>query len=215
MIPAANPGVCLFNDVPCPAAATIAVTGAGRSGTTMVARLLLALGLPRMGDVANTVLESPAINEAARSDDLAAFARICREMDARHPKWAFKSPKLRNHLDTFAGAMRAPRLIVVMRDPVAIAVRRETVTGVEVRAALKAAAQENLRLATRLETIEVPALVLSYEKALQGPQRIVRHIAGFAGVAVDDAAVADLAALIENGDPAYFGAGTRRGPTAA
>ncbi|MBJ3777295.1 sulfotransferase family protein [Acuticoccus mangrovi] len=200
-----NLGVGVLNAAPCAAEATIAVTGVGRSGTTMVARILAALGLPTGVPVGEDVLESPEVNTLVLARDVAGFAALCRRADAAHPRWTLKSPKLRNHIADFSAVMRAPRWIVVMRDPVAVAARNALVADVDLLENMEAAARGNLRICRQLAGLNAPALLLSYEKTLQHPAETVAAVARFCDVPLGAAAAAPLGATVMNGDPRYFG----------
>lgn len=206
-----NLGVILLNDTPCPAEATLAVTGMGRSGTTMVARILQAIGVAPGMPVGTDVLENPTWNEAARTLDFDAFADLCRTADAGAAKWMVKSPKLRTDMEGFAARMRNPRYVVMFRDPVAIAQRNVLAMDVAPGKALTMAARGMARISAQVSATTAPALLLSYEKALQHPALTVDVIAGFAGMGPPQAAREAATRMVRNGDPAHFG----KAPTTA
>ncbi|MEM8856336.1 MAG: hypothetical protein AAGD34_21760 [Pseudomonadota bacterium] len=200
-----NLGVIHLNDLPCPDEATLAVTGMGRSGTTMVARIFTALGVAPGMAVGTDVLESPAWNEAARNLDFDAFAALCRTADAGAAKWMVKSPKLRTDMEGFAACMRNARYVVMFRDPVAIAQRNVLVMGEAPAKALTMAARGMARISAQVSATTAPCLLMSYEKALQHPGAAVDALADFAGVRPVEAVRAAAMAMVRNGDPAYFG----------
>jgi len=55
-------------------------------------------------------------------------------------------------------------------------------------------------------TAEVPTLMVSYEKALQYPERCVQAIADHCGITVSHDQISEIAAsCVRNGDKAYLG----------
>lgn len=201
-----NPGHAVLNAAPCPPEATIAVTGMGRSGTTMVARVLNAVGLPLGPSVDPQRLEDPAILAMIKADRIADLAALCRDRDRQHPKWAFKCPALRSKLAEVHPHLRAGRYIVPFRDIMAVAQRNSLSVGTDLREGLRLAASGYMKLQAALGSLDAPILVMSYEKALQHPGAAVAAIAAFCGVSLArDEADRIAAATIRNSDPAYLG----------
>ena len=201
-----NFGCAVLNPAPCEDKATIAITGLGRSGTTMVARILRELGIPMGDGLGGRFLEDTDILRAIKSADMATFKAICRARDARHSKWAFKCPAMRVTLQDSLKHMRGPRLIVPFRDIMAISMRNNLEISTEMKTALGLAARGYAKMLAAFDEVDAPILFLSYEKALQYPMRTVRQIAEFCGIELSDEAAERIAAeTIRNGDPRYFG----------
>lgn len=195
-----NPGVHVLNDKPPEAEMTIAVTGAGRSGTTMVSRVLTACGI-FMGDhLSPQSHEDRDIRDALQARDHVKFAEICATRNAKWPVWGFKNPGFRSHMGNIYSIMRNPRLVVTLRDPLAIAKRNNISVGVDVMAGLMSAARTQKRLIETLQKIECPILLVSYEKALQSPDQIAAAIAEFCG-----RPPAEAGSVIRANDPLYLG----------
>ncbi len=201
-----NYGIAALNDAPCGDTATIAVTGLGRSGTTMLSRTLLALDLPMGDNLTPQSAEDKKIQLLIKERDFDGFAELCRARDADHPIWGFKCPALRGSLGTSVQQMRNPRVILVFRDIVAISQRNALSVDANLPRAMEQAAQDYVKLVRQAQKLSAPVLLVSYEKALQYPQMLVQSIGAFCGLSVSDAKAQDIAAsTIVNADPRYTG----------
>ena len=202
-----NHGHIVLNDAPCPDQTTIAVTGMGRSGTTMVARILAALDIPMGPDVSDNFLEEDRIVRLLKAGAMGEFAGLCQERDSRYERWCFKCPTLRVRLAEVDPILRNPRYIITYRDMVAISSRNLLELGSDPTAALEAQARKQYNLMRALLALSAPVLLLSYEKAMRYPEHSVTLIAGFCGTTLDPDQAAQLAqAEIRPNDPRYLGA---------
>ena len=194
----------LLNPAPLLPQGTVAVTGMGRSGTTMVTRVLAALGLPLGPDASANFLEEPQIVSLLKANDMAGFAALCRARDADHNIWAFKCPALRVRMAEADQILRQPRYIVTYRDVVATVTRSVTAADAppDWNSALEAQVRKQYNLIRELMRLEAPILLLSYEKALALPAETVAEIARFVGHPLAPAAKI-AAAEIRAGDPRY------------
>ncbi len=160
---------------------TIIVTGVGRSGTSMTASVLKALGI-FMGDRKSAVFEDEDFLHSLLYFDYVRMAKLVAERNAAHPRWGFKFASLQNHifppqLDEF----RNPRLIVVMRDPVAVAARA-LISDPEVENVPQAffnVTEQMQSMATLLAKACCPTLLLSYEKFISFPKETIAAITAF------------------------------------
>jgi hypothetical protein len=107
---------------------------------------------------------------------------------------------------TWEKNLRNPRVIFVFRDILAIAMRNHLALGMDMQEALGLATRSYDKALRRLAESQCPALLLSYEKCLTGPEDAVRAIGAFCGLQLDDGAVAAGAVVIRNGDARYFAA---------
>ena len=103
---------------------TIVVTGVARSGTSLVASVLRAAGL-HMGDrVYDVVHEDAEMLEIVRSRDTKLLRALIQQRNTKHPVWGFKVPNLHAYMRyDELNLFRKPHLIVIFRDPVAVAMR--------------------------------------------------------------------------------------------
>ena len=186
----ANDGLLLLRPSRVEPERTVIVTGLARSGTSMVAALLHAAGLPLGTELDAVVRED---REIARNLGQPGLAPVVAARNAAHAVWGFKRPNLHAFGPDFVSAFRHPRVIVTCRDAVALG-RRSMLSehhqdGFAAREA-EAAALEGLALLRFASALPCPVLLVSYEKAVQAPLRLARALLGFTGLAADAAVVA-------------------------
>ena len=103
---------------------TLLVTGLARSGTSMLAALLQAAGVWLGDHVYDPINEDAEIAQMLRARDFARLDALIERQNARTPVWGFKMPDLHQFLQHGElQRFRNPQLIVMSRDPVAVAVR--------------------------------------------------------------------------------------------
>jgi hypothetical protein len=187
---------------------TIIVSGPARSGTSHVAAALHAAGL-WMGDSINqTVFEDmemagviearrlflgrPAVlwaggfhRLAFRGVDVPLLRRLIAGRNARFSTWGFKRPNITQILKSDGlHLFREPRLIMMIRDPLAVAERASIAEGHEMGRALddaRRATASNLKIVGKLG---VPTLLISYERLKDNQQHVLEEVYRFAGLAV-------------------------------
>jgi hypothetical protein len=200
-----NPGTFIANPSPAGDQASVLVTGLGRSGTTMVSRVLSALGLFMGDEVSRGTNEDKDFRNIIKKGSLEAFEKLCRDRDQRFDRWGFKYPAARHNLAEWVAAMRSPRVIVTSRDPLATAIRAANATSAEVLPTFEQALRRMLRLFDSLGELQCPVLFLSYEKALTRPRASTAVLAEFCGIDADEDAIEAAAKTIQNGDQVYLG----------
>jgi hypothetical protein len=201
-----NSGCWLLRPAPLCAENTIVVTGVGRSGTTMIARILSELGIFMGASLAHRTNEDTAVKQFVKDGDEAGFERLCRLRDDQHKTWGFKNPAFRDYIPDWEKHLRNPRIIFVFRDVLAIALRNHVALNIDVLEALGLATRSYLKALKRLEESGCPALLLSYEKCLAAPDLAVERIAEFCGVSQNAETLSAAASVIKNGDERYFAA---------
>lgn len=199
-----NTGCWIIRPTPAQAETTVVVTGLGRSGTTMVSRVLSELGVFMGESLTTRTNEDADIKQCVKDGDEAGFERLCRRRDARYSVWGFKNPGFRDQLPAWEKHIRNPRVILLFRDILAIALRNHIAMNIGVEEALALAARSYIKALKRLEDSRSPALLLSYEKCLSDPGFAVQQIAGFCGVAPTPETMEGAKAAIRNGDERYF-----------
>lgn len=201
-----NYGISILNPAPIGRTATIAVTGLGRSGTTMLSRTLMALEMEMGSHLTPQSAEDKKIQLLLKSQDLQGFGDLCRARDAEHPIWAFKCPALRTVLDASMPQMRNPRVVLVFRDILAVSQRNAISVDANLLESMEQAARGYVKLIQQFRNIPAPVLLVSYEKALQYPQALVQALAEFCGKTISEEQAADIASkTIQNADPRYTG----------
>lgn len=178
-----NSGIGVLNDAPIDKHATIIIVGVPRSGTTMVAKTLGALGVYLGADL-NEPIQEDLLLAKAIEDSPADIALVVEAYNSAHDVWAFKRPTAYQALD--ASWFRNPRFIIPFRDPVAIAKREEISMAFDFRDQLRRAAEWSGDLADFALLQTAPLMLVSYEKALLQPDRFVDELVRFCGVETDE-----------------------------
>ncbi len=195
----------LLHDSPPPQSLTVAVYGLGRSGTTMVARVLVALGIDMGADLTPRACEDRVLQGVLKRGDMAAFAAYRDRRNAEAAVWGFKVPAFRHVVRTQVPGLRNPRLVITLRDPLAIALRNNAALGLPVADLLHQSAAKTQQLLADARDLNCPILLVSYEKALRQPVALVQALAEFCGCAPMPAEIEAVAASnVLHGDPRYF-----------
>lgn len=177
-----NSGVWVRHARPNTRAETYIIVGLPRSGTSMVAGCLKHLGI-FVGKRANDIVfEDIALSSAIEAGDLARARNLIRDYNARHDRWAWKRPAAWKALPRLLPLFRNPRLIVPFRDVLAISLRNRISVQTDVDLGLVSHTQEYLELLRALDDVQVPTLLLSYEKALLSPARFLDSLVEFCGL---------------------------------
>jgi hypothetical protein len=184
--------------------ATIIVVGLPRSGTSMIASVMKALGVFIGQQVDNAVFEDREIAAAIDSGRLDRFTAIAAARDAAHQVWGFKRPEAYKQIEKLCRICRNPRVIVPFRDIVAVALRNKISMQMDTLKQLPQLATEYQALLTAIRRAGVPTLLVSYEKSLQFPTELVTEIAAFCGIEATEVAIGEAAAIIENGNAQYL-----------
>jgi hypothetical protein len=185
--------------------ATIIVTGIARSGTSMVASVLRSAGLP-MGEVLHAVVEEDAeILAALQSGHDGLLRDLIRRRDARWPRWGFKVPNLHAYLLAERMAwFRRPRLVVIYRDPLAVAVRSGLSEHFNAIGQLTMIGHALTSLTAFVRRANCPTLLLSYEKVISAPDDFLDNLLPFCGLSTPREARAPLLRAIRPNNPAYL-----------
>lgn len=185
---------------------TLVVSGVARSGTSMVAGILQAAGVPLGERMDQVVFEDNDFAKVLEREpfDEKALQRLLRARDRRHPVWGFKRPHLHVHGARAVELCRNPHLILTVRDPVAIAERNAISEHRDPARVLTAAMQDLQDMLTFAESLHCPMLLVSYEKAVRNPAQFVRTLLEFCGLAVADDMIDVLSAMVEPDRPAYI-----------
>lgn len=189
---------------------TIIVTGVARSGTSLVASVLKAAGLFMGEFVYDVVNEDAQMLELLRSRDIGLLRTLIQQRNAKHTSWGFKIPNLHTflHHDELS-LFRNPQMIVIYRDPVAVAVRNalsEHFSELDGLIAATSAMQATARFAAQAQC---PLLLLSYEKALTFPSLFIDNVLKFCGMTLDAAGRKELLCQIQPNNPDYLAVATR------
>lgn len=180
----------LFDPIQSEVQKTIVCFGTARGGTSMVAGAIHLLGIP-MGKNLPVNIEDPSfVPENEKSQDPKTIENIKKTIAKRNQKydqWGWKHPNAQQYLKLVHQDIRNPYYISVYRDPIPAVIR------VSSRNNNKNSPPEDLwkigdkRLQEmRLNTDFLlgqkrPALLVSYEKAIQSPVDFINELARFLG----------------------------------
>jgi hypothetical protein len=188
---------------------TIAVCGLGRSGTTMVARVIQALGVDMGSSLTPRTCEDKILQVAIANNDPKAFAEHCTYRNSQSDVWAFKVPRFRSKINEYSDYLRNPRLIVTFRDPLAVALSNMYYLGLpsdKLMTTLDLASREITKLVREIDAYGHPAMLVPYELALKYPSELVMRVAQFCGVTTTQSLIDDVTRLnIINKDTRYTG----------
>ena len=189
-----------------PEARTLIVTGVARSGTSMVARVLSGAGVFMGQNHDDVVFEDTDLRDlfTDAAVDPERLGTLLRDRDRAHPVWGFKRPHLHVQGPAAIELFRNPSVVVMVRDPVAIAERNAISEQLDVLHALSTATSDLQQMMQFVESLTCPVLLVSYEKALRQPSRFIARLIEFCGLSLTDAEQAALVALVEPDRPAYI-----------
>ncbi len=151
---------------------TAVVVGMSRGGTSLVAAVLDACGIPMYG--AN---ESTFENQSLMwTTDPSHYAPEIARLDRLAPVWGFKNPHGTEVVDSIVPLLRSPYCLFIARDPVAIAERlhtngkQRTLHPIEIAAGLL---EEYRKLLDRYMECKHPKIFFTFDRAIRFPQIVV------------------------------------------
>lgn len=183
---------------------TVVVVGVPRSGTSMVANALHDAGVFLGNEFEPGVYEDREVAKALEHDDMTSLNLLARNNDLQHGVWGFKRPKAYQQMEDVLRQLREPRIVMVTRDPVAIAVRNNISILQDTIAAIEQAAKATLNIASIISSLSCPALIVSYEKAMAAPGDFCTALLAFLGIADEGGRLERMTAGMQNGPDAYL-----------
>ena len=182
------------------------VCGVARSGTTMIAQLLIALGIPMGVPKRAIVYEDQEIATLMENSDKKALKNLISARNRESPIWGFKRPKAFRYIHQYFRYFRNLQIIIPFRDPIAIANRNVIAIGSDPLAAVKAAASDNMAITAFLSDLPktIPCLMMSYEKSLNYPEAATRQVSDFCGLALNTQKLAQASDAIQLNNPNYW-----------
>ncbi len=205
-----NKGLAEINPAPFDGQATLAVVGLARSGTSMLSALLQDLGV-FMGDaVDKAVFEDVEVARFIDTGDFKGLAGFASARNAEHEVWGFKRPNAYKSLPAIVPVLRKPRIIVMFRDILAIAMRNHVSMQMDVIPFLPLYADEYMELAKNVSRIKCPMLLVSYEKFIQFPEESIDKTAAFAGISLTPEMRERALKIVNNGTENYLRASRLR-----
>lgn len=179
---------------------TVVVSGLGRSGTSMLAKIIAAGGI-QMGPANNPIHEDLAISNLIENEKKWALRREVSHRNKERNVWGFKRPLIIRHHKTLDKVLRNPRYIIIFRDPLAFASRVKLSRGLTIRRGLEVYKNQSEIIVDFVCQSKSPMLLLSYEKALGNPENTIDTLQRFCGIEKEK--VPDMIAQIRPNDSEY------------
>lgn len=199
-----NKGLIEINPAPFEGEATLVIVGLPRSGTSMIASLYQSMGIFMGNALDHAVFEDVEVAKLIESGDYESLRKLAESRDSAHGVWGFKRPNAYKNLANIAPLLRKPRVVVLFRDILAIAMRNHVSMQMDVLTALPRYVEEYRILAEGLKKLDCPALLVSYEKFAQFPEESITRVAQFAGVELGSEDMKAAMAVVANGPEAYL-----------
>jgi hypothetical protein len=179
----------------------VLVTGHPRSGTTCLARVVNALGIPvYTSHVESKNMEDYTLSKLIEAGEWDTVETIVK--DRRENNWCFKRPFLLRHIEKRWDLFPGIRVIQTYRDPVAIlaSVQRHQGARADDENPLLTVMKAVLGEFNYAERCDVPLLRVSYEACITRSAAAVKEIAEFLDVPFLSAAVDEVVPA----DPRYL-----------
>lgn len=157
---------------------TFVVMGIPRGGTSMLAGALHHLGL-FMGEMRDDVVfEDLELIRAIKAKREADISTIIASRNEKYQRWGWKQVEDREYFFEFVlPKLRCPFLVVVFRDLLVVGNRNSISVGANLFESMLASTSAYLRLIIRISETAVPAVLVSYEKAILEPKLVVHRLA--------------------------------------
>ncbi len=141
---------------------------------------------------------------AARGLDISNLAAAIARRDARHATWGFKRPNVIQRLGREGLSLfRQPRVVLCLRDPIALARRSMIAEGVGIDEAMRNARRQIDGAMRVAQTIRCPTMLVSYEKARQDPDGFLSELYDFCGLAIEPSRFPAIHAMVEQAGEKY------------
>lgn len=199
-----NHGLLELHAEPVGSDRTIIVLGVARSGTSMIANILVQLGLFMGNRRDGIVFEDVDLAEAFEQARIDEAQQFINRRNSEHQNWGWKRPEAFKYLGDHLSLFRNPCLIVTFRDILAIGLRNIISSDLKPEVALLDAQARYAALIKFLEGVSVPTLLVSYEKALLNAPDVIAKIAEFAGLTPGKSTLKAALNSIELDRPEYL-----------
>ena len=183
--------------------ATLLVLGNGRGGTSLISGVLHYLGVFMGDDITSPSYEDQRLTNSIVRFDKQTAREIINEYSTKHDKWGYKHPQAINFIIKYYKWFNCPRLIIVVKDVASIAIRHNLILGhdpLRVMVRLLYLYKKMFRFANRSK---LPALIISYEKAVADPRALIDEIIRFSGINPSEQQIAAALEFIEPNSEAY------------
>ena len=181
-------------------AKTIIVLGAERSGTSMTAQLLHAMGVS-MAPQLNATGQDPEFSRLYYAPlDLESAKKLI-ELRNKAAIWGWKFPG--NVSPALYNLTRSPHFIVMLRDPLALARRIQKAEDWRLAPAIRRVSEQQASIAEFIASTKSPVLLIHYDSSLQHPEQLIKTVAEFSGIQLSHEKMTAAKSVIKPGNPAY------------
>ena len=171
----------------------------------MVAKILRSSGLYVGTEIDDVVCEDNEIAPLLEQPERKRLAALICERNRTHSRWGFKRPSIQDWMRPEDLRMfRNPRLLLTFRDPVAIAQRNTISEYIPERTALQDAAKLLSSVIAFACAVDCPACLISYEKALSSPERLIDGVLDFCQVGAAETIRQELQKLVQPSPEDYL-----------
>lgn len=158
---------------------TVVIVGTARGGTSMVAGTVRELGI-NLGARLGENHEDPKF----LPQDLDHIRSVIKLRNEELDTWGWKMPHSLAYLDEIEQDLRNPHIILVWRNPLAIALSQVNRTGAKIDNGLNFAADRLQQMVEKIQQLTAPMLLVNYEQGVRQPDDFIDMIAGFLGIEV-------------------------------
>jgi len=162
-------------------AKTVVIVGSQRGGTSMVAGTVREMGInlgPRLG----LNHEDPQFLR----QDVDYIRSMIRERNASLDTWGWKMPHTIDYIDQIEADLRNPHLIVVWRNPLAVAVSQTNRSDADIHTGLAFSANRISAMVEKIQSLQSPILLVNYDQAIKDKEGFIDSVAKFVGVDVSE-----------------------------
>ncbi len=177
----------------------------------MVAAILAGFGVLSRDHSYDVTLEDREFLHLLTTKDTRGLAAAITARNRASRVWAFKVPSIHGYLEH--GELRQfrnPHLLIVVRDLVSTAFRHAVSEYMDAAELFFEAARGQHDLICFLEATACPTLLISYEKGVRHPEKLIPALGRFCAIPIDDPGVQRLAELIRPESEDYIHAASRR-----
>lgn len=182
---------------------TVIMSGLGRSGTSMVAKLVNSSGI-HIGDrLAIGTYEDEDFSTVFRKQSKNGLISFINDRNNKFDRWGAKLPSVDILNKKYLSHFRNPILIIIFRDVLAIAGRRQVSKGEDLISQMLQSSKEYQVLINKLRKLPYPCLLISYEKALQNPNMLVDYIHKYLGLNPSLSQINNCSSIIQQSPQQY------------
>lgn len=167
---------------------TIIVLGIARGGTSLAAGILHSLGIPMGNESSPPIFEDDFLTRAIRNKwKWGQTHEIIANYNSKFDVWGYKKPSVQNWIVRNYQKFRNPVFVFVMKDPLAISLRKTDLYGYDPKKEIKNILTQYEKIMDFLIKRNLCAFIFSYEKMLKNYLEIIPSLCDFLDVSNEKA----------------------------